>query len=106
MIRNTGYDLHSWTETFLGSYPSFIFVLGGAVIIKRLRNRLTFKTLTTFTAGAITYEWSQRYTNGVFDLNDCIAIGLAAAILYSLIHVGFGEVPRKNEEKTPELSSN
>lgn len=106
IIRSTGSKYHPWTETVLASYPSFIFIVGGAVIIKRLRNRLTFKTLTTFTAGAITYEWSQRYMNGVFDLNDCISIGLAALIMYSLIHVGYGEVPRKNVEKIPGLSSN
>ncbi len=101
MIRNAGHDQHSWSETFLGSYPSFIFVLGGAVIIKRVRNRLTCKALTTFTAGAVTYEWSQRYINGVFDVFDCIAIGIASFIMYGLLHVGYGESTPISMKKNP-----
>lgn len=106
LLRSTGVNSHSWIEIVLGSYPSFIFVLGGAVIIKRLRDRLTCKTLATFASGAITYEWSQRYANGAFDVSDCIAIGIASLIMCGLLHVGYGKSTHDIDEKALNVNSN
>lgn len=106
LLRSTGANSHSWIETVLGSYPSCIFVLGGAVIIKRLRDRLTCKALTTFIAGAVSYEWSQRYIKGVFDVSDCIGIGIASLTMYGLLHVGYGKSSHNIDEKALNMNSN
>lgn len=62
--------------------------------------------LTTLLAGAITYELSQLYMDGVFDLSDCAAIGIASLIMYGLLHAGYGKPRHKNEEKTSNLDGN
>lgn len=75
-------------------------------MIKRLRDQLTCKAMATFTLGAITYEWSQRYINGVFDVSDCVAIGVASFIMYGLLHLGYGKSSLDIDEKAPNLNSN
>lgn len=70
----------------MGSYPSFIFVLGLLVLYRRATFTLNMQHVTTMVGGAITYEVSQLVIAGTFDYYDLIAIMLGAMPVVIAIH--------------------
>lgn len=91
LFRNVS-DTTSWVlASFAGSYPSFIFIVGGLMFIRRVKGELKEKSLVTFVLGALCYEYSQQYVDGVYDHNDILAITVAALLMWLLIYRGYGK---------------
>ena len=53
LIRNVSDTTSGVPASFAGSYPSFIFTVGGLMFIRRVKGELKEKSLVTFVLGAV-----------------------------------------------------
>ena len=70
----------------MGSYPSFIYVVGLLVLYRRATFTLNMQHVATLAGGAIAYEVSQLVIAGTFDYYDLIAIMLGVMPVVIAIH--------------------